>query len=123
MIPDHPALVYAVALALTLAIETPIVALALARWYRVRPARGAALALIGSVLTHPIVWFVLPAPLIPAVGSLGYLLAAEGFAWLAEAAVFWLATRRDPFGLLLVSLMANTSSFMVGGALRLAGLW
>ena len=51
---------YAIALLLTLAIEIPIVAFGLARWYRVPAARGAAVAAVASLLTHPIVWFVLP---------------------------------------------------------------
>jgi hypothetical protein len=57
------------------------------------------------------------------VGSLGYLLVAEGFAWLSEAGLFWLATRRDPVGLLLLSLVANLASFSVGGLLWGLGLW
>src|SRR5215210_7171982 len=111
-------LVYAAALLLTLAIEVPIVAGGLARWYRVPAARGVILAIVASTLTHPIVWFVLPPMLVPTIGSLGFLLVAEGFAWLAEAAIFWLATRRDPFELLLLSLVANLTSFTVGGLLR-----
>jgi hypothetical protein len=116
-------LVYAAALLLTLAIEVPIVAGGLARWYRVPAVRGVLLAILASVLTHPIVWFILPRLLVPAIGSLGYLLVAEGFAWLAEAALYWLATRRDPFELLLLSLVANLASFTVGGLLQVLGVW
>ncbi len=123
MFSDHPTLVYPVALLLTLAIETPIAAVGLARWYRVPAVRGVCVAAAASLLTHPVVWFVLPAWLTPTVGHLGYLLVAEGFAWLAEAGVFWLATRRDPVGLLLLSLAANMASFGTGGLLRLFGFW
>ena len=111
---------YVVALLLTLAIEIPIVTVGLARWYRVPAPRGATIAAGASLLTHPIVWFILPGLV---TGSLTYLLVAEGFAWLVEAGVFWLATRRDPVGLLLLSLVVNLASFTVGGLLRLAGLW
>ncbi|HZO31080.1 MAG TPA: hypothetical protein VFH48_34365 [Chloroflexota bacterium] len=121
MLSDHPALAYAVALLLTLAVETAIVTVALARWYRVAVWRGATIAIGASVLTHPVVWFVLPPLLVPAVGSTGYLLVAEGFAWLVEAGIFWLAIRRDPVGLLLVSLVANLASFTLGGLLHLFG--
>ena len=92
----------------------------LARWYRVPAVRGAIIAALASLLTHPIVWFVFPALV---TGTLGYLLAAEGFAWLVEAGIFWLATRRDPVGLLLLSLVANMASFTVGGLLRVLGFW
>ena len=113
---------YLIALLLTLAIEIPIVAFGLARWYRVPAARGASIGAVASLLTHPIVWFALPGLLSPAVGGLGYLLAAEGFAWLVEAGIFWLATRRDPVRPLLLSLVANAGSFVVGGLLQLVGL-
>ena len=75
------------------------------------------------MLTHPVVWFALPSWLTPTLGSLGYLLVAEGLAWLVEAGVFWLAIRRDPVGLLLLSLIANLASFTVGGLLRAFGFW
>jgi hypothetical protein len=128
MIPDDPIIEYAVALTLTLLIETPLVAAALARWYRVPPVRGAILGLLASLMTHPVVWFVLPGLLVPAVGWRGYLLLAEGFAWLAEAALYTvavsrLAARRDIVGMLLLSLLANLASFGVGAAVQLAGLW
>jgi hypothetical protein len=114
--------VYAVALLLTLAIEIPIVAAGLARWYRVPVPRGIMIALVASLLTHPVVWFALPASLVPSLGTLGYLLVAEAFAWLAEAAIFWAGTRADPVGLLLLSLIANITSFTVGGLLHLVGM-
>jgi hypothetical protein len=123
IVAHHPMIEYAVALLLTLAIEIPIVAVGLARWYRVPPVLGVTIASAASLLTHPVVWFVLPGWLAPMVGSLGYLLVAEGFAWLAEAGIFWLATRRDPVRLLLLSLVANLASFAVGGLFRLVGYW
>ena len=128
MVPDAPAAQYAIALTLTLLIETPLVAAALARWYRVPFRSGITLGLAGSLLTHPVVWFVLPGLLLPEVGWRGYLLTAEAFAWLAEAALYWLAVwrltaRRDLVGLLLLSLLANLASFSVGAILQLTGLW
>lgn len=114
---------YGIALLLTLAIEIPIVAVGLGRWYRVPAVRGVAMAAGASLLTHPVAWFLLPGVLAPTLGWPGYLLIAEGFAWLVEAGIFWLATRRDPVGLLLLSLGANLASFTAGGLLRLLGLW
>lgn len=123
MLSDSPTIAYAIALLLTLAIEIPIVAVGLARWYRVPAALGVPIAGVASLLTHPVVWFVLPGLLTPTIGGPGSLLVAEGFAWLVETAIFWLATRRDPVGLLLLSLVANVASFTVGGLLRLVGAW
>ena len=114
---------YAAALLLTLAIEIPIAAGGMVRWYRVPARRGAWIAAGASVLTHPVVWFVLPGLLVPTVGSLGYLVAAEASAWLIEAGIFWLAIRRDLVGLLLLSLLANLASFGAGGLLWVVGLW
>jgi hypothetical protein len=114
---------YAAALLLTLAIEVPIVTGGLARWYRVPFSRGLSIAAGASLVTHPVVWFVLPGLLVPVGGSLGYLLVAEAFAWLTEAGVFWLTTRRDPVGLLLLSLVANLASFGFGSLLWVVGLW
>lgn len=128
MIPDHPAAEYAVALGLTLLIEAPLVAWALARWYRIPWLYGASLGVAGSLLTHPVVWWLAPGLLLAIIGRRGYLLTAEGFAWLGEAAVYWLAAgwlgaRRDALGMMLLSLMANLASFGLGAALQLSGLW
>jgi hypothetical protein len=114
---------YLVALALTLAIEAPIVAATLKRWYRVPIARGLIVGMVASLLTHPVVWFVLPSWLAPGIGHLGYLIVAEAYAWLVEAVIYWLITRRDVVGVLLLSLLANLASFATGGLLQLVGLW
>jgi hypothetical protein len=123
MLADHPALAYGVALLLTLAVEIPLVAAGLRRWYRVRAPSGVLVGAAASLLTHPVVWFVLPGLVAPVLGRSGYLLVAEGFAWLVEAFVYWLATRRDPVGLLLLSLLANLASYTVGAVVQLVGLW
>lgn len=116
-----PALTYTFALLLTLAVEAPLVTFALARWYRVRLVYGATLGILASLLTHPIVWFVLPGLLLPSVGYAGYLIFAETFAWLAEALLLWICLRRDLPGMLLLSLAANLASFLVGALLQQLG--
>jgi hypothetical protein len=64
-----------------------------------------------SALTHPIVWFGFFHPGLP--GSyVGKIVAAELFAWLAEAAYFRLAFRRKRAW--LWSLCANGASFSLG---------
>jgi hypothetical protein len=117
-----PNLAYGIALALTLAIELPIVAPVLVRGYRVPMAWALLLVLAANLLTHPIVWFVLVPAVRPVVGDLACTLTAEGFAWLVEAALYWACLRRDALGLLLLSLVANLTSYLVGVALQGAGL-
>ena len=92
-----------VAFVFTQAIEVPI-------YMRVTTFRAAFLA---SSVTHPIVWFVFPA-LWPG-GYLSMVVAAELFAWSAEAV--WLrANRVERAG--LWSFIANAASLCIGLALR-----
>ena len=71
-----------------------------------------------SLVTHPVVWYVLP-PLCygAGLGHRDFLIVAEAFAWLCEAALlrlFGVRWRRA----LLVSLVANAASVMVGVVAR-----
>ncbi len=94
---------YLLAFCFTQAIEIPIYVAAL--------DCGFLAAFGASLLTHPIVWFVIFDPR----WHLGYAfttLVAELFAWLVEAAYFgwWLRYRRA----LTVTFMANLASLLVG---------
>lgn len=131
---DRGARSYGIAFAITQLVEVPIYVLALRRsraqeavarswWQHIAIGFGA------SMLTHPIVWFVMPAVwlwiYVTAVGAgapvlgltartLGYGVLAEGFAVIAEA--FYLraiAVRRA----LLWALGANAASVVIGSAL------
>ena len=100
------------AFALTLAVEAPIIALLL-RASGVAPARAVALALFANLVTHPIVWFVIPQLL--DVGTPEYTAVAEGWALLAETAFYRLvipdlSVRRA----LLIAAVANAASWAVG---------
>ena len=117
-----PSLTYGIALLLTVAVELPIVTLTLVRGYRLSLARAAVLDVAANLLTHPIVWFVLVPTLRPLVGDVNATLTAEAVAWLVEGAAFWLVVRRDALGLLLLSLLANLTSYLVGVALQTSGL-
>ena len=117
-----PNLAYGIALALTLAVELPVVTAALVRWYRLPLARALLLNLVANLLTHPVVWFALAPTLRPLLGDMAFTLSAEGTAWLVEAALFYLVVRRDVLGLLLLSLVANLASYLVGVALQQVGL-
>ena len=101
-----------VAFALTQLVEMPIHARALrdrgrARW---------ALAFAASAMTHPFVYFGFPLLLVP--NTCAYLLVAESFAVLAEAAWLRKLGVRDA---LAWSLVANASSVGVAASLRALG--
>ena len=82
-------------------------------YWRLAPT-GLARAFSLSLVTHPLVWYVIP-PLCYGAG-LGYrelLIIAELFAWLAEAAMLRLFGVAWPRAL-AVSLAANAASVAVG---------
>jgi hypothetical protein len=120
------------AFALTLALEWPVT------WWALRDAvpphgrlKSAALALLPSTVTHPVVWFVWPsvfrlAPMCHVPGLLlsepcfqAYTVVAEIFALVAEAFILkFLGVRRY----WLVSFAANACSYLTGLLLQRAGL-
>jgi hypothetical protein len=87
-------------------VEVPIYV----RGLRCRPH----LAFCASALTHPIVWFGFFHPAVPG-SHLVRVIAAELFAWLAEAAYFRLLGFRQAWWW---SLVANASSLGAGLASR-----
>ncbi|MEZ4587947.1 MAG: hypothetical protein R2909_16335 [Gemmatimonadales bacterium] len=100
----------------TVLVETPILALGLARRHRLGDRIAYGLWL--SAATLPIVWFVLP-PLFASRAR--YLAVAESFAPLAEILLFWVgcrAARVDPRPTLgrdaAAIVAANLASFGVG---------
>ena len=100
---------------LTQSVEIPIYVMAT----RGRPWRARlVIAAAASQLTHPMVWFVIPA--IPWPSYDAYFLGAEGFAVLAEAFLLWGIGARSP---LLWSLAANAGSVAVGSLLRYVVGW
>lgn len=109
----------------TQAVEVPIYVLAL-RTRRQRPGaeRDAldrlpvqiAVAFAASLITHPIVWFVIPH--IPDQSYRVFIVRAEAFAWIAEAIWFWALGGFKYGRALLVSLLANAASAGIGEILR-----
>lgn len=102
------------AFALTQIIEIPIHARAL----RERGRGRWPLAFAASALTHPFVYFGFPLLLTP--GTWAYLVVAESFAVIVEAA--WLRKLGVPEALTW-SLVANASSVAVAASLRALGWW
>jgi hypothetical protein len=100
------------AFVLTLAIETPIVAVLLRR-AEPNLLRLGILVVFVNLATHLAVWYVIPQLLL--VGTLGYTLVAELWATAAEAlfygaAIRGLSVRRA----IAVSMAANATSYLVG---------
>jgi hypothetical protein len=98
------------AFALTQLAEVPVY------WWLAKITVPRAFAL--SLVTHPLVWYVIP-PLCYGAGldHREFLIVAELFAWLAEAAMlrlFGVSWRRA----LLVALLANATSVAVGVVAR-----
>lgn len=97
-----------VALAVTVAVEVPIVALVFPR-ERARMALACAIATSATNLAMNLLLY-------PRVGSVDtYLLVGEIGATLAEAAVYYAASREHDVGrALLASALANAASFGAG---------
>ena len=102
------------ALALTLAIEVPVVTIALAS-FGVARLRAAVLAVVANVITHPIFGIVVAGPADRWLGVLGVGLAEVGVV-AVEAAIYAFGSRRLVrwSTAAAVALLANALSFAVG---------
>jgi hypothetical protein len=105
---------YLGALALTLALEVPLVMLGLGS-LGVDRRRAVVLAVVATVVTHPLLGFLVGPALDDVAGLLG-IVAAEVAVVLVEAAIFVVGSR-VPIGYgsaLCVAALANGVSFAVG---------
>lgn len=103
---------WAIALAFTQVVESPIYAAAIGRDRA--PRERWAIALAASFMTHPLVWFVIPdlvGTLAPEANHWWSIAVAETFAVTAEALWLWLFGVRQALAL---SLFANGTSFTLG---------
>jgi len=97
---------YLLALGITLAVETPIVA----ALFPGRRVRLAFTCVVATIATHLMLHFVFPR-LLP--DGISPLIVGEAFATLAEAAAYAVASME--FGRSLVaSALANSASFAIG---------
>jgi hypothetical protein len=105
------------AFVLTCLLELPIVLLA-TRGAEAKLARIVGVALLGQLLTHPLVWFAFPALTLLTEESRFW--SSELFAWLAEAALYAALLRGiSTWRAIGVSGVANATSLAAG--LLLAG--
>lgn len=110
-------MVFPTALAVTILVEVPVVVV-LAAALRVAPWRRAAgAAAVASLLTLPLLWFVLVPLLEPALGWVGAVLVGEALVVAAEVAVYSRLLGCDLPAALGLSLAANAASVLVGLAL------
>lgn len=100
---------WALAFALTHAVEVPIYLFLLRLAWRKR----IAVAFGTSALTHPYLWFVLPSVLMPVAGYWGFVAIGESLVVLVEAGVCMLLGTPAKRAL-LASFAANTASACAG---------
>lgn len=76
------------------------------------PRRILATALVGNILTHPVIWFVIPR-LVSTYGT--YIILAEAIAFAVEVPVIVWLIRPDPWYMSIAgSALANGASYVVG---------
>ena len=100
------------AFVLTVLVEGVIVVLAF-RGFGTSLPRLAVISVAANLATHPAVWFVFTQLLL--VGTPEYTLAAETWAVIVEAVIFWavlptVSVRR----VVMVAVTANAASFVLG---------
>ncbi|MFC5753597.1 hypothetical protein [Actinomadura rugatobispora] len=105
---------YPAALALTLAVELPVYAVALRVLLRARLLPVLAAAVAVNLVTHPLVWWALGAAARSRGGYEIALLPVEIAAWLAEAALLGALLRRPGRACLHAALAANAASLLAG---------
>ena len=99
------------AFGITLAIES-IAAIALAPAFRIKRHRAVLSAVLGSTLTHPIVWYGFY-QLYPHLG-VGTVPALETFAIVAEAPFYCVLAKVKWTEAFLLSVLVNAASWWTG---------
>lgn len=104
---------FLIALVLTLLIELPVLWVLARGAFRLKAVstrRLLGVGALGSLLTLPVLWFVLPAFLSPAAA----IALGEALAVLAEALLLWRLLPARPLVAVVLSLAANLASFLLG---------
>ena len=96
---------------LTLAVEGGVAAL-LAREFGLKPSRAAMAAILGSLLSHPFVWWMFHLMIEP-IGYWPTFVVAEAFAVLVEAP-FYRVAGATWINALTISFLVNAASVIVG---------
>ena len=100
------------AFVVTLAVELPVAGYLLRR-AGLDLLRLGLLIVFANLVTHPIVWFVIPQFVL--VDTTTYTVAAETWAIAAEALFYWVAIQGlSARWALTVAIVANAASFLAG---------
>jgi|SRR3989344_2097777 len=101
------------ALILTLLIEIPIVAIITKLLFKskLKIWKIIFIGACASILTLPYVWFIFPKYILDYTA---YLIVAELFAFLFETIFYWQTLELRFDKALLISLLANLISFLIG---------
>ncbi|HMS37076.1 MAG TPA: hypothetical protein PKA93_07950 [Arachnia sp.] len=115
---------WAIAYLMTCAVEVPLViALVRSLGWRARRAPGALTMAWALQFTHPVLWLIRPDGVLPLVVAEAAIVVVEGCAlwWWAVTRADEPRTRATLERALLVALIANAASFLLGLAVS-AGL-
>ena len=106
-------IIFTKALAATLLIEVPIVYVFIIYIFKTLPDKKLKIifvSILASTLTLPYVWFILP----QFIHSSNYTYYAEFIVLIVEAIIYWVLLDLDILKSLIVSAVANTTSFLLG---------
>ncbi len=108
----------------TVAIETPILYILLRQLFRERAIESRSIIIVGilaSFASIPYVWFVFP--YLANWPRSTSLIFSESFVVVLEAVIYALVLRVNIWKAIFISLVANSSSYLLGPVLRSFGLW
>jgi hypothetical protein len=105
---------YPLALLLTLIIELPIYAALLPRWTRVSLKRALAVGLAANLITHPLVWLMVPFAIEAGLSAIDAIAFAETFTLIGEGLFVRIGTGASIPRSVGISLIANVCSLLLG---------
>ena len=103
---------FLISLFLTLIIEIPVVFWLIKYIFKIKTKNSRIFfsAAIASILTLPYLWFVMPSY----INATYYLFIGEFIVFLVEAIIYWQLFEIKYWKAILISLIANILSFVVG---------
>ena len=118
-LPDIPFELWFKSYLLTLILEVPI--FMLFGWRKVPLWRAALAGVVGSTLTHPVLWYLWP---LVSRDYAVYIISGELFVATVESITFFAIARPTRFSWAVsASFIANASSYGIGVLLRMLGLF
>jgi hypothetical protein len=115
---------FVTSLVFTIVVETCVIFAILKGFLRNREVSSKRLLFAGifvNFATVPYVWFIIPG--VMSTSSANALIISEPVVFVIEAIFYWFVLEVDLKTALLLSLVANATSYFLGPLLRDAGLW